>query len=289
VLKDVIVVAHRLNGGERVNEMPIIRRVNEQTASEWQPIPTGVWRFELNPAPEVEYAERYSSWGVRFPMILVPDERERLARDYEKAPAGMQQSYRTNYKCWSLSLGYFQKSDGQFRSTKLMDFLEACIGHANAKRFHEWILNGGGPIKPEDPEDPDQEIEAFRQWFGWFEGLEVLGSIRHEEDANGTLWARFGGPMAVGSLPNLREDDYQAHGRGKLRSMIAEYEASVEAHKSAPARVADDRRANAFATRERPAVARGVAEPGDRTPTRRRNYDEVFGETDKTDKNDIPF
>jgi hypothetical protein len=62
--------------------------------------------------------------------------------------------------------------------------------------------------------------------------------------------------------------------------MIAEYEASLGASKSATARVADDRRKDGGAARERPTVARPVAERGNR-----KTYDEVFSD----DKNDIPF
>jgi hypothetical protein len=65
--------------------------------------------------------------------------------------------------------------------------------------------------------------------------------------------------------------------------MIAEYEASLGASKSATARVAADRTKNGGAARERPTVSRAVADRGaQRTP---KTYDEVF---DK-DKDDIPF
>src|SRR5215831_2051187 len=236
--------------------MPIIRRANDQQASEWDPIPIGVWRFQISPAPEVKYNERFGNYGARFPLLLVPSEQERLRDEFDKPPEGMQQSWRVSYTT-GLSLGYFQR-DGQYKSTKLIDFLEACLGSANAKRFREWIMAGGGPQKGADPEDPEEELKLIAEWLGWFEGLEVLGSVRHEEDANGSIWARFGGPMAVGSLPGQREDEYQAVGRGKLRSMIAEFEASGEASKSHPVRVADDRRQNGGAARERAPAVRGV-------------------------------
>jgi hypothetical protein len=268
--------------------MPLMRRANEAQMNEWRPIPTGVWRFRINPGPELKFYEQWNQHRARFPLLLTTNEQTRLFEECGKPPEEVQQSTRTTY-ITGLSLGYPERTTGNYKSTKLVDFLAACLGQQNVKRFYDWIANGGGPPKIPDPDDQQAELDAIGQWLGWFEDLEVLGSIRHEEDAQGVIWGRFGGPMAIGSLPGQREDEYQSIGRGKLRSMIAEYEASVEAHKSAPARVADDRRANAFATRERPAVARGVAEPGDRTPTRRRNYDEVFGETDKTDKNDIPF
>jgi hypothetical protein len=258
--------------------MALLRRANDQQASEWTPIPLGVWRFQISPAPEVKFNERFNNYGARFPLLLVPDEQERLRQEHGRPPEGMQQSYRVSYTT-GLSLGYFQR-DGQYKSTKLIDFLEATLGSANAKRFREWIMAGGGPQKGTDAEDPEEELKLIEQWLGWFEGMEVYGSVRHEEDSSGAIWARFGGPMAVGSLPGQREDEYQAVGRGKLRSMIAEYEASLGASKSATARVAADRTKNGGAARERAPVVRGVAERGNR-----KTYDEVFSD----DKNDIPF
>jgi len=213
-----------------------MRRANDQQASEWEPIPTGVWRFEISPAPEVKFNERFNNHGARFPLLLVPSEQERLRAEHGSPAEGTQQSYRVSYTT-GLSLGFFQR-DGQYKSTKLIDFLEACVGQANGKKFRAWIMEGGGPPKPDDPDDPDQELKCIAEWLGWFEGLEVLGSIRHEEGADGTTWARFGGPMAVGSLPGQREDEYQAIGRGKLRSMVAELEASEEPKAKKPTPVA---------------------------------------------------
>jgi hypothetical protein len=266
--------------------MSLLRRANDQGTSEWEPIPIGVWRFHISPAPEVKYNERFGNYGARFPLLLVPDEQQRLIEEHGRPPEGKQQSSRVSYTT-GLSLGYVQR-DGQYKSTKLIDFLEACLGSANAKRFRDWILAGGGPQKPADADNPEEELKLIEQWLGWFEGMEVYGSVRHEEDSAGVIWARFGGPMAVGSLPGQREDEYQAVGRGKLRSMIAEYEASMGASKSSPARVADDRRANAGVARERPTTTRGVVDAGDRTPSRRRSYEEIFPDDDKN-KDDIPF
>jgi len=185
----------------------------------------GVWRFHISPAPEIKYSEKYNNYGARFPLMLVPDEQARVTEEQGRPPDGSQQSYRISYRT-GLSLGYMQR-DGQYKSTKLVDFLDACIGQANGKRFREWIQSGGGPRKGKDPDDPAEELQLIQDWLGWFEGLEVYGSVRHEEDAQGVVWARFGGPMAVGSLPGQREDEYQAVGRGKLRSMIVEYEESI--------------------------------------------------------------
>ena len=205
--------------------MALLRRANDEQASEWEPVPEGVWRFVID-KPEVKLSERFGNYQVRFPLVLTPDEMTRLRDDYT-VPEGMQQSYRCSYTT-GLSLGYTQK-DGQYKSTKLIDFLTAAVGQANVKRFRDWIAAGGGPPKAEDPDDQQQELDQIQHWLEWFQGLEVYGSVRHEEDKQqkDVWWARFAGPMAVGSLPGQREDDYQAVGRGKLRSMIAEYDASV--------------------------------------------------------------
>jgi hypothetical protein len=271
-------------GAGKKRQMPLMRRANEVDTSEWRPIPLGVWRFRVNPAPEIKFYEQWNSHRARFPLLLTTDEQTRLFEEHGKPPEETQQSTRASYLS-GLSLGYPDRATGQYKSTKLVDFLAACLGQQNQKRFYDWIANGGGPPKIPDPDDQQAELEAIGQWLGWFEDLEVLGSIRHEEDAKGTIWARFGGPMAIGSLPGQKEDEYQAIGRGKLRSMIAEYEASLGASKSSTARVADDRRPNGGAARERAPMARGVAEAGDRVSSRRRSYEDNFPE----DKDEIPF
>ena len=206
--------------------MALLRRANDEQASEWQPVPEGVWRWVID-RPEVKLSERFGNYQVRFPLALTPDEMERLIDEHGKPPEGTQQSYRCSYTT-GLSLGYTQR-DGQYKSTKLIDFLSAAVGQANVKRFRDWVAAGGGPPKAEDPDDQQQELDQIQHWLEWFQGLEVYGSVRHEEDKQqaNVWWARFAGPMAVGSLPGQREDDYQAVGRGKLRSMIAEYDASV--------------------------------------------------------------
>jgi hypothetical protein len=206
--------------------MPILRRANDEQASEFEPIPVGVWRFVLL-KPELQYSERFGNWQAKFTLTLPDDEKERLFDDHGKPPEGIQQSTIVSY--WTgLSLGYMGR-DSVYKSTKLIDFLSACLGSSNQKRFRDWIINGGGPPRAEDPDDPEQELDQIREWLGWWENLEVYGSIRHDEDKNqkGVMWARFGGPMPVGSMPGEKNPDYQALALGKLRSMIAEGEAAI--------------------------------------------------------------
>jgi len=51
----------------------------------------------------------------------------------------------------------------------------------------------------------------------------VWGTIRHQDSADGSrVWANFAGPMAVGSMPNEVDNEYQSLGRGKLRAMKAQ-------------------------------------------------------------------
>ena len=200
--------------------MAIVRRATETTQTEWRPVPEGLWRWRLD-APEVRYSEKYSNYRVRFPLTLTDSERERLQRDHGPAPEGAQQSWRTSYTV-GLSLGYVQRS-GEYKSTKLVDFLAAAFGTGSQKKFRQWIAAGGGPALDEDA-DTTAQVDAVTEWLRWWEGLEVYGSIRHEADQEqpGVVWSRFGGPLPVGSLPGERDDEYQALARGKLRALVAE-------------------------------------------------------------------
>ena len=225
--------------GKAKRVMALLRRANEQTANDFVPIPEGVWRFQIDPAPELKYSEKFGNYGARFPLLLVPSEQQRVRDEYEAPPAGFQQGFRSSYTT-GLSLGFMQRN-GQYKSTKLVDFTAAVLGQANIKRYMEWIRAGGGPMKAADPDDQQAELDMITHWLEWFGGMECYGSIRHEADSerSDVWWARFGGPMAVGSLPGQREDEYQALGRGKLRSMIAEFERSIgHPEPAAPAPVA---------------------------------------------------
>ena len=210
--------------------MPYMRRANEQSQTDWRPIPEGVWRFLIG-KPEVKQSEQFGSMMVRFPLVLTEEDKARVMAQNplpKEAGEGVQQSWRTSYTT-GLSLGYMDRT-GQYKSTKLTEFLGASFGQANRKAFLNWITNGGGPARPEDKDDQQAELNLIEDWLGWVEGMEILGSIRHEADkaVAGQVWARFGGPMAVGSLPGAREEDYQAAGLGKLRAMIADSEAGPE-------------------------------------------------------------
>lgn len=210
--------------------MSIMRRATEQQATEWQPAPEGLWRWEVG-KPEVSYHDGFGAWRVKFPLMLTEAERERLKAEHGDPEQGKQQSWRTSYTC-GLSLGFFK--NGQYQSTKLVDFLSACFGHQNSKRFRQWVMEGGGPPIEEAGENDAAVIIAT--WLGWVEGCELYGSVRHEPDkANPSiLWARFGGPMAVGALPGQKDDAYQAQGLGKMRAMMTDrVEEPVAAAKAA--------------------------------------------------------
>lgn len=176
--------------------------------------------------PEVLIPDKYG-YRVRFPLTLTESEKARLMAEHpldkEATAEGTQQSWRNSYTV-GLSLGYI-KRDGQYQSTKLIDMLAACLGSTNGKKFREWIAAGGGPPKPADPDDQKMELDEIGDWLNWWDNLEVYGSVRHNTNEAGVTYANFAGPMPVGSLPGQRDDDYQAHGRGKLRAIIAESEA----------------------------------------------------------------
>lgn len=210
--------------------MPLLKRADEQTQSDWRPVPEGLWRWVIG-VPELKLSEKYGNYQARFPLTLNEQEKARLKREYpldEQAEReGVQQSWRTSYTV-GLSLGYVQR-DGQYKSTKLIDFLAACLGHGNTRKFREWIAAGGGPPRPDDLDDQKAELEAIASWLGWWENLEVYGTISHRE-GDTTTYANFAGPMPVGSLPGQKDADYEALGRGKLRAIIAESGETRESH-----------------------------------------------------------
>lgn len=207
--------------------MTLLRRATEQTQSDWVPVPEGLWRWVIGEKPELKLSEKYGNYQVRFPLMLTPAEQQRLKDEVGDPPEGSQQSWRTSYTV-GLSLGYVDKA-GQYKTTKLVDMLAASLGQGNTKPFRDWIAKGGGPSRPDDLDDQQAEMTAIADWLGWWEGLEVYGTIRHASGDRGTF-ANFSGPMAVGSLPGQKDDDYVAHGRGKLKAIIAESGATREEH-----------------------------------------------------------
>jgi hypothetical protein len=237
--------------------------------TKWNPIAEGLWRWEVG-KPTVSISERFNNYQVKFPLSLIKSEQDRHIAENGAPPPGVQQSFRTSYTT-GLSLGYFKNN--QYQTTKMVDMLAACLGSSNTKRFRDWIVQGGGPPRGEE-EGVDAEIPRIEEWLGWFEGLELYGSIRHEPDSKNpdVIWARFGGPMPVGSLPGSKDDNYQAVARGKLRAMLAETKDEVPS-KPMPQQ-------EALPVDEPPAQqfdAQGKPVKGDR-------YKQIFGEED-----DVPF
>jgi hypothetical protein len=201
--------------------MSLLRRATDQQQSEWNPVPEGLWRWIIG-VPELKLSEKFGNYQVKFPLGLTVNEVARLLAEHGKPAEGIQQSYRTTYTV-GLSLGYVDRN-GQYKTTKLIDFLAAGLGHSNARKFREWIGGGGGPPRPDDKDDQKAELEAIAEWLKWWENLEVYGTVSHAADSSGSgiVWSRFAGPMAVGTLPGQKDDDYQALGRGKLRAIIVE-------------------------------------------------------------------
>jgi hypothetical protein len=200
--------------------MPLFRRATENTQSDWRPVPEGLWRWVIG-KPELKFSDKFKKWQVRFPLQLTLEEQTRLLAEQGEPPEGTMQSWRASYTP-DVSLGWVGRRDGQFHSTKLIDFLAASLGSQQSKKFREWIASGGGPPRPADLDNQQAELELIGEWLGWWDNLEVYGTIRHQDSADGsTTYANFAGPMAVGSLPGQTDADYQAHGRGKLRAIVA--------------------------------------------------------------------
>ena len=197
--------------------MPILRRINEDPETIWRPVPEGLWRFIVG-KPLLVPPDRYG-WQVRFPLMLTEAEKDRTVNELGDLEPGEQQSSRVTYQT-GLSLMYMK--DGKPQTTRLIDFLTACLGSQNTKKFREWCESGGGPPKPADRNDDKAELALIEEWLGWWDNLEVYGTVTHKPSTKDPTkpWAQFAGPMAVGSLPGQKDDEYQAHGRGKLRAII---------------------------------------------------------------------
>ncbi len=201
--------------------MTILRKATEAGSSEWLPVPAVMWRWEVG-EPSLEYSSKFNNYQVKFPLTLTEAEKKRLEDEYE-VPEGKNQSWRVSYYVGS-SLGWIK--DGVYQTTKMVDFLAACFGSTNAKPFREWIATGGGPdtskCETEDGAyDEEAEREVITKWLQWWTGLEVYGTISHSAGEGGKVHARFAGPLPIGSLPGQKDDEYQAHGRGKLRAIKA--------------------------------------------------------------------
>jgi hypothetical protein len=180
----------------------------------------GLWRWRVAAKPELTIHEKFG-YRVKFSLYLTKSEQDRLTTEHaDELGAGVQQSFRSYYTV-GVSLGWVDKA-GMYQTTKLIDFLAACLGQPQTKKFREWISRGGGP-----PGDQWREIEtaegrrALEEWLAWWEDLEVYGTITHRAGDRGTF-ANFAGPMPVGSLPGQKDADYDALARGKLRAIIAE-------------------------------------------------------------------
>ncbi len=219
--------------------MTLLKRATDNTFGDttWLPVPEGLFRWVIG-VPTLKYNETWGNYQVAFPLSLTESEITRVKSEHGTPAEGEMQSYRTTYST-GLSLGYFKS--GSYVTTKLVDFLCFTLGNTNAKALRKFFEQGGGPPRPDDLDDQQAELEAICEWLKWFENLEVYGSIRHEDDKKDATkkWARFGGPIPVGSLPRDKDEAYQAFGRGKLRAILADSGETRESH--AIAAKADDK------------------------------------------------
>ncbi len=211
--------------------MVLFKRATEKGSfgdTKWLPTPEGLWRWVIG-EPSLKLWEARGDYSVHFPLTLTEAEQTRAKAESNELAEDEMQSYRTRYEP-GVSFGYFK--DGVFTTTKLIDFLCFSLGSANAKGLRKWFEQGGGPPRPDDLDDQQAELEAITEWLKWFENMEIYGSVTHQADKKdpNKMWARFGGPMPVGALPGMKDDDYQAFGRGKLRAIIAASGETRESH-----------------------------------------------------------
>lgn len=196
------------------------RSTENQGGGEWQEMPEGLFRWVVG-APSVKKFAGNEKPSIQFPLSLTDPEKERLKAEYGEPPEGTLQSWRPAFGGYLVgpSLGWIDKT-GAYHTTKLVDFLCATFGNKNAARARKFFQDGGGPFLDAAGSEEDQ-IAQLTSWLAWFEGLEVIGSIKHESGTRGLL-ARFGGPMPVGTPGTLwgADPNYQTHGRGKLRMVM---------------------------------------------------------------------
>jgi hypothetical protein len=262
----------------------IMRRSTESTFGdqEWVPCPEGIRRFEIG-KPVVGLSGFKDKDGgdkhnVSFPLSLTAEAYERAKEEVELGD-GQTLSGKTRYRV-GLSLGFWR--DGQYQSTKLVDFLCSAFGSTNSKKLRRYIEQGGGPqLSPEMP--VQEQIAAVEEWLGWLEGLEVYGTITHRQDKQDPhkVWSDFAGPLPIGSLPGQPEPDYQATGRGKLRAMISEAgEAASEDQGSRDVRPAASAVANAARLDQSTVEQEATHDRAVEAKTGTRSYVEVFGDDD---------
>jgi hypothetical protein len=205
--------------------MALLARATESQQSEWRPVFEGVWRWRLA-KPEIKEDLTYGGYKAHFRLSLTADEQKRLTAEHGEPDDDVKQSWGVTYRT-GLSLGWFDKN-GKYNTTRLVDFLAAVYGAENGKKLRKWIEAGNGPPRPADPNDQKAELDSIEEWLGWWEDLEVYGTITQSTDKNGRVWANFGGPLPIGSLPGQPEPDYQAICRGKLRAMVTETDQAQE-------------------------------------------------------------
>jgi hypothetical protein len=216
--------------------MTIGRKATDSVQADYRELPDGfMGRFLIGTPKLRQMTGQYGQfWLVDFPLSLNEDEKARVIDMLGEPENGQYQSYRPafgGYSC-GYKFGGFDKT-GKYESKPMIDFLSAAFGAKNQRDFRKYIEAGGGPT--EDPNGTEEENQAIcESWLAWVDGLEVYGTIVHEEGKRGLL-ARFGAPMAVGSLPNQPEPDYQAMGKGRLRAMMAETSPTTDAEKGVAA------------------------------------------------------
>lgn len=230
--------------------MPLLPRATDSQDTEWRNPAEGFWRFVIIAKPLLAEDQKYGGMKVRWSLELTPEEQQRMLDEVGEPPAGVHQSYRSSYR---VGLSIRKRASGDW--SYLVDFLCAAMGVENGKKVRKWIEAGGGPRTPDDKDDQVAELALIQDWLDWWEGLEVFGTITHSKpDTQGRIWANFGGPLPIGSLPGQPEPDYQALCRGKFRAMREESGEDPPESKAKP----------------KPEPVAAAA------PARARRYDEIF-------------
>lgn len=262
---------------------PMESRERGQGEGEWVPMAAGLWLFKLG-RPSIRLSgfkndDGTDKYRVEFPLQLTDEEYER-ARQETPVEHGQQVSGRVWYRVGlgaKYPLGFYR--DDKYVSTKLADFVCAAFGSKQVTKVRRYLEAGGGPDWSAC-EDYGAQIAALEDWLGWLEDMQLYGSVTHDDKraTGGRVWAVFGGPLPVGSIPGQPKPDYQAFGAGKLRAMTTGDEPEPSHRDGAAAEQGIEEGLAAKA--EQPELVTAGTNPA----AQPRSYDELFGNDKEQDE-----
>lgn len=248
--------------------MVLTKKATDKNEGNYREIPDGfVGRFVIGKPSLRKVEGKYGVYYMaNFPLTLTEAEQKRLVETHGAPEDGVLQSWRPSFGGYSCGWTLKPKRDG---SWLVVDFLAAAFGSKNARAFRDWIAAGACPPEREEYTE-EQNVQVIENWLAWVENLEIYGTVRHDQKGD-QLYARFGGPMPVGSLPGQPEPEYQATGKSKLRAMQAESDDGAPTEQSEPAPTAPAQ--TQTTSEDLPPI-----DPSKLTPEQQEQYRKLFGQ-----------